>query len=40
MLDDYAYGYTEISHPGEFEKIVGNVSTPHLRVTKRGTIVN
>ena len=32
MLDDYAYGYTEISHPGEFEKIVSNVSTPHLRV--------
>ena len=32
MLDDYAYGYTEISHPGEYEKIVSNVSTPHLRV--------
>ena len=32
MLDDYAYGYTEVSHPGEFEKIVDTVSTKHLRV--------
>jgi N4-gp56 family major capsid protein len=32
MLDDYAYGYTEVSHPGEYEKLVGGVLTPHLRV--------
>jgi hypothetical protein len=32
MLDDYAYGYTAVSHPGEYEKLVSSTLTPHLRV--------
>ena len=32
MLDDYAYGYTAVSHPGEYEKLVSGTLTPHLRV--------
>lgn len=32
MLDDYAYGYTEVSHPGEFEKIENNTLRHYLRL--------
>lgn len=32
MLDDYAYGYTEVSHPGEYETISNNTIVHNLRL--------
>ena len=32
MLDDYAYGYTEMSNPGEFEYVNNNVLSHKLRL--------
>lgn len=32
MLDDYAYGYTEVSHPGEYEVMVNSVATKAIRL--------
>ena len=38
MLDDYAYGYTEISNPGEYEYVLedGQPATPMLRLVIDG----
>lgn len=37
MLDDYAYGYTEISNPGEYEKVISGITpTPMLRLVIDG----
>ena len=32
MLDDYAYGYTEVSNPGEYDTIEGNTVKHNLRL--------
>lgn len=32
MLDDFAYGYTDMSNPGEYDTVVDNTLTPALRL--------